>query len=132
MQRNWNHWRMEPEEVKRRLIQAKLQLAFSVEIYQYQLSKGRHFLHEHPASAASWEDDEVNTLRQLQNVQTVTGHLCQYGMTQTDKDGETRHVFKPTRWMSSAPELIKRLGRKCGRTGPNGCRHRHTILFGKA
>ena len=32
VQRNWNHWRMAPDEVKRRLIQATLHLEFCFEI----------------------------------------------------------------------------------------------------
>ena len=44
MQRNWNHHRLPPEEVRRRLIEAQLHLAFSTEISRFQMKHGRHFL----------------------------------------------------------------------------------------
>ena len=131
MQNNWNHWRMEPADVKRRVIQAKVHLDFCTEVYMFQLSKGRHFLHEHPATATSWQDEEILRLGSLPGVGSVVGHMCQYGMTHKGKDGVERPVLKPTRWLSSRPALLARLERKC----PNGCNtrfgHKHTVLFGK-
>ena len=40
-------------ERRRRLADARVLLAFAVESYQLQLAAGRHFLHEHPATATS-------------------------------------------------------------------------------
>ena len=87
MQRNWNDWRMEPEDVKRRVIMAKVYLDFCVEVYQFQLKHGRHFLHEHPASAASWQDEDLQRLSSMPGIGSTVGHMCQYGMVHTDKDG---------------------------------------------
>ena len=39
-------------------------LGFALEVYQMQLDAGRHFLHEHPASASSWQVAGVQRLRQ--------------------------------------------------------------------
>ena len=129
-QRNWNHPRMAPEEVKRRLIEAHIHLQFSEEIYRFQLHRGKHFLHEHPASAASWTEEVIVNLNSDPRVSTTTCHMCQYGMQHRDKDGVLRHVLKPTRWMSTSPYILKRLSRKC----PRGCKsvggHEHTTLFG--
>ena len=51
-----NHPKMYPQEVQRRLRIAQQHLRFVVSLYQYQLSEGRHFLHEHPAGALSWKE----------------------------------------------------------------------------
>ena len=87
MQRSWNHWRMEPEEVQRRLIEAKLHLDFCIEVYEFQLKNGRHFLHEHPATATSWIDAEMQKLLAKKGLHTTIGHMCQYGMKSVDRDG---------------------------------------------
>ena len=108
---------MEPEEVRRRIIQAKLHLEFCIELYEYQVKRGLHFLHEHPASATSWADDRVQELIQKLGIEPVIGHMCQYGMVHVDKSGKEWPVLKPTRWLSSSPALLRRLGRKC----PPGC-----------
>ena len=39
-------------------------------------------------------------------VKTVVGHMCQYGMESRDADGMMKPVLKPTRWMSTAGEVL--------------------------
>ena len=104
---------MQPDDVKRRLIQAKLCLDFCGEIYDYQIKNGAHFLHEHPASASSWFEEKIYKLLGKHQVGTTVGHMCQYGMVHVDKEGKRWPVLKPTRWMSSSTELLKRLGKSC-------------------
>lgn len=122
---------MTPDEVKRRLIEAHIHLTFCEEIYQSQLQQGRHFLHEHPASAASWTEEVIVNLMGESNVATSTCHMCQYGMKQLDRDGVVRHVLKPARWMSSSTCILQRLSRKCPRGSKSAGGHEHTTLFGK-
>ena len=116
---NINHPKMPPEEVKRRLIAAKLHLNFCIQIYKEQLKGGRHFVHEHPSSAASWYDDDFKKLRGDKRVYETIGHMCRYGMV---IDGKL--VRKSTRWMSSSKCILRRLGRRCGGD------HDHTKLEG--
>ena len=52
-----NHKKMTPEEVARRMAEARVHLKFVVRLYRRQLAAGRHFLHEHPAGATSWRED---------------------------------------------------------------------------
>ena len=47
---------MDPLKVARRKAEAKVLLHFAMQIYELQLRAGRHFLHEHPQSASSWQD----------------------------------------------------------------------------
>ena len=50
---NLNRHRWSPAEVRRRHAEAMVLLGFAVEVYWLQLEAGRHFLHEHPATASS-------------------------------------------------------------------------------
>ena len=58
---------------------------------------------------------------------TAVGHLCQYGQTALSPDGVRLPVRKATRWMSSAPEVLMRLGHKC-----RGGRRHQTLVGGRA
>eukprot|EP00969_Alexandrium_andersonii_P219148 9679285-Alexandrium_andersonii.AAC.1 len=44
------------QEVARRAAAARAHLTFTTKRYWAQLERGAHFLHEHPASAASWQE----------------------------------------------------------------------------
>ena len=54
-----NHKRMSLDRVETLRKEAVLHLHFVVSLYKIQLSSGRHFLHEHPAGASSWDDEWV-------------------------------------------------------------------------
>ena len=62
---------MAPEEVERRRRRARVHLEFVLRMYQKQLARGTHFLHEHPATADSWEEDSVKDLLERPGVGTV-------------------------------------------------------------
>ena len=53
---------MDPGEVARRKAEAKVLLGFAVEVYRFQLPRGCHSLHEHPAGFRSWTDKESTAL----------------------------------------------------------------------
>ena len=99
-------------------------LKFALEIYELQLAEGRHFLHEHPDSAASWQVPRMVALRRRQGVGEVVAHLCQYGLVTPGPDGRPKPAQKPTRFLSSAPELLQRLGQRCTQD------HEHQPLTG--
>jgi hypothetical protein len=98
----WNHKRMKIENVRRRLREARRHLQFCVVLYNKQLARGKHFLHEHPQGASSWREGCVERLANEDGVSTTVGHSCQYGMIATDKSGTPRPIMKPTRWLSSS------------------------------
>ena len=52
-------------------------------------------------------------------------------MEQKDNDGVVRPVLKPTRWLSSSPALLARLGKKCPSGTGSRYSHKHVVLFGK-
>eukprot|EP00969_Alexandrium_andersonii_P231886 10240146-Alexandrium_andersonii.AAC.1 len=57
-----NHPRVGPATVTERKRKAKVHLQFVAEIYRSQLERGAHFLHEHPMTAGSWDEDCVKRL----------------------------------------------------------------------
>ena len=53
-----NFPRMDVKKVKARIAEGKRHLHTCVKLYHKQHDAGRFFLHKHPATAKSWEDDE--------------------------------------------------------------------------
>ena len=93
--------------------EARTHLKFCMRIYQYQLDRGKHFLHEHPLGASSWKEERAEVLAIDPRVDTTVGDLCQYEMRIDDKKGNTKAVKKPTRWMSSSKEMLARMSKGC-------------------
>ena len=119
-----NKPKMSKDEVAKREAAARVLLDFACEVYRYQLDNGCHFLHEHPAGARSWAEASIKELMADARVGSVVGHQCRYGQRAQADDGAWLPVRKATRWMSSAPEVLGRLGHRC-RGG-----HRHQELVG--
>eukprot|EP00969_Alexandrium_andersonii_P195313 8629149-Alexandrium_andersonii.AAC.1 len=69
-----NHPRMDPAVVAERKRRTKVHLEFVVKIYLSQLEQGAHFLHEHPMTASSWDEDCVKHLKAWPEVQRGVGH----------------------------------------------------------
>ena len=55
---------MPEAELRRRLVERQITLRCAVEIYCLQLAGRRHFLHEHPATSASWKAEELEELEE--------------------------------------------------------------------
>merc|ERR1712026_394131 len=84
----------------------------------------RHFLHEHPATASSWQEEIVQKLRHDKRVGEVVGDQCRYGLRTRGLRGEWRPAKKPTRFLSSAAAVLEELSLRCRGT------HRHQTLLG--
>jgi len=93
-------------------------LRFCTEVYRYQVSKGRLFLHEHPANAWSWQLEIIQHVSQLPGVDVVTGDQCLFG-----QKVQKQFARKRTRWMSNCPEICDALQGLC-----DGRKHEHIIL----
>ena len=124
MIQNFNRHRWGPAEVRRRRAEAMVLLGFAVEIYWLQLDAGRHFLHEHPATASSWQERIVQELRHDGRVGEVVGDQCRYGLRTPGPSGGWRPAQKPTRFLSSSEALLEALSLRCRGT------HRHQTLLG--
>ena len=118
-----NKGRMRPENWDKMRKHGKKHLKFACELYKIQHSAGRYFIHEHPDTANSWEEHCVQQVMNLKGVVTVKSHMCQFGMTSVNEEGDGL-VKKPTRYMTNAPLIAEELERFC--TGD----HRHVHLLG--
>ena len=121
---NLNRRHFSAAEARRRRAEAMTLLGFALEVYQLQLDAGRHFLHEHPASASSWREAKVQRLRQDTRVTEVVGHQCRYGLRTRGPGGTWMPALKPTRFLSSSEDILRQLGLRC-----RGA-HRHQPLLG--
>ena len=104
-------------------------LEYAVQLYWEQISRGRFFIHEHPATASSWGLPLIKELERHPGVQVVTGDMCRWGMTldkDTSDEEPARLVKKPTKWMTNSPILAKLLQSRC-----NG-QHDHERLEGSS
>ena len=118
------------QDIRRRRVEGELHMRFCCEIYAMQLSAGRYFLHEQPASAASWTVPEILELLKDPRVQMTVGHQCQYG--QQTSSGQP--IKKPTGWMSNSPAILEQLQKMCSGKG-GACSRRggghHAVASGK-
>ena len=124
--KNLNSKKMDPTIVTQRRIKAEVLLRFACEVYEAQMARGRHFLHEHLVGADSWQTQWVQRLRQDARVSEVIAHQCMLGQTTMGPDGSRLPVLKPTRFLSSAPALLDELNRNCSRD------HLHHPLLGRS
>ena len=117
-----NFKKMDPQEVSRRIAEGRKHLNFMVSLYRKQLARGRHFLHEHPQTAASWAEVGIKSLSQSPYTHLVTADQCMFGRTTPTTDGDVAPAKKPTVFMTSSPQMAEILSRRC-----NG-KHQHQQL----
>ena len=91
-----------------------IHLMFVAEVYRRQLARGRHFLHEHPWTAKSWNLDSMKELLGDARVMSVQTHMCKFGMEShiSSVDGDKGLVKKPTLFMTNSSEVAKKLDRQ--------------------
>ena len=74
-----NYNSLDPLRVAAMRKEGRTHLHFMISLYRIQLEEGRHFLHEHVASASSWRDNELLCLLKHGRVNVVTMDQCAYG-----------------------------------------------------
>ena len=112
----------DPKVMELELKNGKNHVRFCIEIYRLQFQGRRHFLHEHPEKSKAWEMPEIAELMTHPELGPVVLHMCAFGMTPIDEQGEAP-VKKGTRLMSSSGDILKRVDRKCS----NGTSDTHPI-----
>lgn len=124
---NWhiNYRKLPAHNVHARISERRLHLDFMMQIYNLQRAGGRYFLHEHPATAVSWDEPDMVRLTSSPDVYSTVAHQCEYGLTTPNAHGEPVPVLKPTRWVSTSKWMIMRLSKRCNR------QHQHLHLEGK-
>ena len=108
-----NKHRRDPAVVEEEKAKADAHLKFVCRLYLKQVQAGRYFLHEHPATATSWQEDCVEEVMRQPGVDYAVMDQCQYG--QTAENGQP--VKKPTKWMSNSEEILKQLQNRCAGRG---------------
>ena len=114
------------DDFNKRLEEAKEHVRFCCAIYRHQLRMGRHFLHEHPWMAKSWELDCIKNLLEDERVLMTRTDMCRFGMRTTFAKPEegTGPAKKPTGFMGSSWCIADELARQC----EGG--HKHAPLMG--
>ena len=95
---NWSAWTPEKE---RRWVEAKAHIDFMMEIYKVQDDAGRWFLHEHPASASSWQLAGVKEVLERQGTLLSVIDQCMYGLETYAKNGKKVKARKRTKFMTN-------------------------------
>ena len=113
-------------EEKKRL--ATEHIKFCCSIYLHQVSRGRLFLHEHPASACSWNLACIQEVMEKKGVKKVEADQCQFGSI----DDSGSPIKKPTSFLSNSECILQMLQRRCsGRGGMCSCGVPHVACSGK-
>ena len=80
------------------------------------------FLHEHPATAASWDRNSMTDLMADPDICAVAPHQCEFGLATPGPDGSPVPALKPTKWISNSKHMIFGLSRRCSK------QHQHQYL----
>ena len=82
---------------------AKVHMDFVCKLYKMQVQAGRYFLHEHPATATSWELKCTQEVFHMDGVDVVHGDQCQYGQV----NRSNQPIKKGIGWMANSKEILK-------------------------
>ena len=108
-----NYKKIDPLEVQKRISEGRKHLNFMVSLYRDQLRRGKHFLHEHPQTAYSWQEVAIKALSRDSHVHVVTGDQCMYGLLTPDDKGNPVPARKATTFMTSSRQMADLLGPRC-------------------
>ena len=108
-----NYPKMDRERVESLMKEGRMHLEFMAKVYRKQYRRGRFFLHEHPATAASWSEQSIDHIAKLPGVFVTKADQCQYGLVSNSDDGKPFPALKPTKFMTNAEPMSKLLMKRC-------------------
>ena len=73
---------------------------------------GRSSVYEHPQSAASWSNPNVDKLAAMAGVMRAELDQCEFGLTSEDELGRAP-AKKPTSLLTNSVEVFRTMGVKC-------------------
>ena len=124
---NINIERMGKEEWDRRMVRARIHLAFVCELYMIQVRNNRYDLHGHPSTARSWSEQCVQKVMEDSTAWVVRAHMCRFGMrTETAENGGLS--FKPTDFMTNSIYVADQLDKQCLNIAGGKTYHEHLRL----
>ena len=115
----WNfgiHFKkMSPAKVEAMLEEGRVHLAFVSSHYRMQMRRGKYFLHEHPATALSWREEQIASIARDPTVHVVVGDQCQYGLVTPSAEDKSKLMpaLKPTRFMTNSHIMSRQLDKRC-------------------
>jgi hypothetical protein len=120
-----------PEFLKK-LNEGVKHIDFVMDVYAWQASEGRLFLHEHPWAATSWKLPHVVKVMGIEGVEVRRGDQCCFGLRLKDQHGD-KLARKPTGWMSNAPKVLDRVALTCSNdlVGGGIAKHDHSPFVGR-
>ena len=122
---NINYSRMFGAEREEKIAYGRRHLEFCMKLYQIQWGDGRYFVHEHPETASSWQEQCVRNMLQRQGVIRVTGDQCRYGLTSYD-GSRVGFARKSSGFMTNSQCIAKRMSLRC----PNKMGHKvHELVI---
>ena len=129
--RNLSDYKRDPEVVENEKRIGRRHLWVACQAYKSQIRRGRYFLHEHPWSASSWQDEYVKEVMNMDGVQVVKGPMCKWDMMQesSTEPGVIGHVRKECGWMTNLPELAAILEGTCSNQTGEREWHNHVQLI---
>ena len=111
-------------QYRRTLRQGLAHMKVMMEIYEWQVSQGRLFLHEQPWGNASWALDMVQRVQSLPGVRVAKCDQCMFGQWAWNHAGEEMKVKKATGFMTNCAEIEAELAVQCSGD------HEHQPLIG--
>ena len=103
----------------------KKHIQFVVGLYEEQWKEGRLFLHEHPATATSWDLEELKKLEAKTGAHIYVADQCMYGLETWAEDKKVMMpARKTTRFMTNSIEIGLELQKRCDGS------HQHQALVG--
>ena len=126
-----NYSKMTTEEKEQKINYGRKHLEFCMQLYEIQWRDGRYFLHEHPESASSWQEESVVKMLKRQGVVRVTGDQCRYGLTSNDGQ-RTGPARKRTSFMTNSPCIAQKVSLRCPNTSEYRVRDHVILINGRA
>ena len=74
-----------PKIVRAEFGAGRRHIQFCLRLYEMQMSRGKHFAHEHPSTSTAWDLPEMIEFIMRQPVEVVTTHMCEFGMKTKDE-----------------------------------------------
>ncbi len=103
-----NYPRMDPKRVWMKVAEGVEHVTFAMQLFRWQVKRGRLALFEHPATSKAWKEEEVQKALALPGVVRVRADQCEYGLKVEEIPNK-----KPTDFMVNGEGLARWLSKRC-------------------
>ena len=103
-----NYPRMDPKRVWMKVAEGVDHINFAMQLFRWQVKRGKLALFEHPATSKAWKEEEVMKTLALPGVVRVRADQCEYGLKVEGIPNK-----KPTDFMVNGEGLARWLSKRC-------------------